>query len=65
MACRWAPERGYYAMSQPPFGLEVTGDREADVQHGARRILAIMEHWIAETPEQWLMYHPVWPEADD
>jgi KDO2-lipid IV(A) lauroyltransferase len=64
MACRWSPERGYYAMIQPPFDLEATGDREADVQHNTRRILAIMEHWIAETPEQWLMYHPVWPDAE-
>ena len=64
MACRWSPTRGYYALSQPPMTLEVTGDREADVQHNVRRILAVMENWIAETPEQWLMYHPVWPEVD-
>ena len=64
MACRWSPARGYYAISQPPMLLEVTGDREADVQHNVRRILAVMENWIAETPEQWLMYHPVWPENE-
>jgi lauroyl/myristoyl acyltransferase len=65
LACRWSPERGYYTITQPPLTLEVTGDREADVLHNARRVLAVMENWIAETPEQWLMYHPVWPEADD
>jgi len=65
LACRWSLERGYYAITQPPMTLEVTGNREADVQHNARRILAVMEHWIAETPEQWLMYHRVWPETDD
>ena len=64
MACRWSPARGYYAISQPPMMLEVTGDRETDVQHNVRRILAVMEKWIAETPEQWLMYHPVWPEPE-
>jgi lauroyl/myristoyl acyltransferase len=61
LACRWSPERGYYTITQPPLTLEVTGDREADVQHNARRVLAVMENWIAETPDQWLMYHPVWP----
>jgi lauroyl/myristoyl acyltransferase len=61
LACRWSSERGYYTITQPPMTLEVTGDREADVQHNVRRILAVMENWIAETPEQWLMYHPVWP----
>lgn len=65
MACRWSRERGYYAISQPPLTLEVTGDREADVQINVRRILAVMEGWIAETPDQWLMYHRVWPETDD
>jgi Kdo2-lipid IVA lauroyltransferase/acyltransferase len=65
LACRWSPERGYYTITQPPMTMELTGDREADVQHNVRRILAVTEHWIAETPEQWLMYHPVWPETND
>jgi lauroyl/myristoyl acyltransferase len=65
LACRWAPQRGYYTITRPPMMLELTGDREADVLHNTRRVLAVMEKWIAETPDQWLMYHPVWPEADD
>lgn len=63
MACRWSPQRGYYVLTHPPLALELTGDREADVLHNARRVLAIMEDWIAETPDQWLMYHPVWTEG--
>lgn len=63
LACRWSPERGYYALTQQPLVLELTGDREADVRHNVRRVLAIMERWIAETPDQWLMYHPVWADA--
>lgn len=63
LACRWSRERGYYAITRPLLTLEATGDREADVQHNARRILAIMEQWIAETPDQWLMYHRVWPDG--
>jgi lauroyl/myristoyl acyltransferase len=62
LACRWTPGRGYYVLTQPPLTLELTGDREADVLHNARRVLAITERWIAETPHQWLMYHPVWME---
>jgi lauroyl/myristoyl acyltransferase len=63
MACRWVPERGYYAMTDAPMELELTGDRAVDVLHNARRVLAVMERWIAAAPEQWLMYHRVWPEA--
>jgi lauroyl/myristoyl acyltransferase len=60
---RWNPERGYYVLSEPHLELELTGDRAADVKHNARRVLAIMEKWIAEAPDQWLMHHRVWPDA--
>jgi lauroyl/myristoyl acyltransferase len=61
VACRWSAARGYYAMTGPPLPLEISGNRAVDVQHNARRVLAVIEQWIAETPDQWLMYHPVWP----
>ena len=61
MACRWSPERGYYTMTAPHLLLERTGDRVADMQHNAHRLLAVIEGWIRETPDQWLMYHPIWP----
>jgi len=64
LSCRWTPDRGYYALSCPPIELERSGDRERDVQHNTRRVLAIVENWIRETPEQWLMYHPVWSSED-
>lgn len=61
LACRWSPERGYYVITAPLIELEHTGDRSADVQHNARRVLSLIESWIRETPDQWMMYHPVWP----
>lgn len=61
LACRWSPQRGYYAITAPLIELERTGDRQKDIVHNARRVLAVAEKWIAETPDQWLMYHPVWP----
>jgi phosphatidylinositol dimannoside acyltransferase len=61
---RWSPERGYYGQTAPHIELELTGDRAADVSHNALRLLAVFEKWIAESPDQWLMYHRVWPEGD-
>lgn len=61
VACRWDADRGYRMMTAPHLELELTGDRGHDVQHNARRVLAVIERWIAERPEQWLMYYQVWP----
>jgi phosphatidylinositol dimannoside acyltransferase len=63
IACRWTPQRGYRMITCPPLELERTGNRETDIRVNSRRILSIVEGWIAEAPEQWLMYHPVWPDA--
>jgi lauroyl/myristoyl acyltransferase len=61
LTTRWTPERGYYAIACPALELVRTGNREYDMRANARRILEIAEDWIREAPEQWLMYHPVWP----
>ena len=61
LACRWSPKRGYTMITCPPMDLERTGNRERDIQVNCRRILSVVEGWITETPDQWLMYHPVWP----
>jgi lauroyl/myristoyl acyltransferase len=61
---RWSPERGYYGQTDSHLELELTGDRAADVRHNALRLLAVFEKWIAESPDQWLMYHRMWPEDE-
>jgi KDO2-lipid IV(A) lauroyltransferase len=63
VACRWDSTRGYHLLTAPHLELELTGDRAADIQRNARRVLAIIEQWIAERPEQWLMYYRVWPQT--
>jgi lauroyl/myristoyl acyltransferase len=65
VAVRWSAERGYYGQTAPHMELELTGDRDADVRHNALRVLAVIEKWIAEAPDQWLMYHRMWPEEAD
>jgi lauroyl/myristoyl acyltransferase len=62
MVCRWTPEQGYFIKTAPHMELELSGDRAADLRHNAQRVLAVFERWIAETPDQWLMYYRVWPD---
>lgn len=64
LGTRWSPDRGYYAMTCPALELERTGDRDRDVAVNAPRVFSIVEGWIREAPDQWLMYHPIWPTTD-
>jgi len=61
--CHWSPERGYWAATDPPIELTRTGNREQDIHDNTHRLLSIVEGWIREAPDQWLMYHPVWPDT--
>jgi KDO2-lipid IV(A) lauroyltransferase len=55
------PDDTFLIQLEPPVELPNTGDREADVAAGMRMVVAIMERYIAEHPEQWMVSVPVWP----
>lgn len=44
-----------------PFRLDDTGDRDADLEAGVRRINAFMEARILERPTEWFWVHRRWP----
>ncbi|MFH1084707.1 MAG: hypothetical protein V1772_02940 [Chloroflexota bacterium] len=60
--CLQEPDGRYRLMAAPALEMERTGDRERDVAHNVRRVLAICEEMIRLAPEQWLMLLPVWEE---
>jgi Kdo2-lipid IVA lauroyltransferase/acyltransferase len=45
---------------QPAIKLEVTGDHESDVRRGMERVVRVLEEYIVQHPEQWVMFQPVW-----
>ncbi|MBS0331510.1 MAG: lysophospholipid acyltransferase family protein, partial [Proteobacteria bacterium] len=45
-----------------PFKLETTGDRNADVEAGVRRINALMEAQVLARPTEWFWVHRRWPK---
>lgn len=55
-------EQGYVLRVEPPLEPVRRGDRRGDVRDLAEQILSILERWIRETPDQWFMFLPVWPE---
>ncbi|RAK56840.1 lysophospholipid acyltransferase family protein [Phenylobacterium deserti] len=44
-----------------PFHLESTGDRNADIEAGVRRINAFIEDCVRARPPEWFWVHKRWP----
>lgn len=52
--------RRLHAYLGPELELPRTGDRDADVRDGVRRWVAVLERWIARSPEEWSVFERVW-----
>ena len=52
----------YRVEANPPLTLRHTGDRGRDVMENLHRILAEVEAFIRERPEEWMMFKPVWKD---
>jgi KDO2-lipid IV(A) lauroyltransferase len=51
----------YQVIVHEPIWLEDTGDRDADVEAGVRRINAFIEERVRERPHEWFWVHKRWP----
>jgi KDO2-lipid IV(A) lauroyltransferase len=51
----------YRVVVHESFRLEDTGDVDADIETGVRRINAFMEDRIRERPTEWFWVHKRWP----
>jgi phosphatidylinositol dimannoside acyltransferase len=60
--CRYDPDQGYQTIIRGPLEMVRSGDREADVVANTCRLAAVMEEEVGRGPEQWLMFHPLWPD---
>ena len=59
------PDNTFVAHFEPPLELEAIGDRNRDVRAGVEKVVAIMERYIGEHPEQWVMSVPLWQTTDN
>jgi KDO2-lipid IV(A) lauroyltransferase len=59
---RRLPNNKCIAIIEPPLHLESTGDLARDTRVGMERVVRLLERWICEYPEQWLMFEPIWKE---
>ncbi len=62
---RRLPDNTFVINLEPPLELEDTGNREHDVRVGVEKVVSILERYIGEYPEQWVMSVPIWRMASD
>ncbi|MDX1615460.1 MAG: hypothetical protein R3300_14200 [Candidatus Promineifilaceae bacterium] len=53
----------YTTRISEPIYMERPGGRRANLLHNAERVLKVVETFIEQELDQWLMFYPVWPEA--
>ena len=53
----------YHVISSPPIEMDPYPDRTQGLLQNAEKVLAVAENFICQTPQQWTMSHPVWPET--
>ena len=68
-ACRYDPDGGnegtggYVLDAAWPVEMVRTGDRRQNILTNTRRFAIIVEGYVRARPEQWMMFHPFWPES--
>jgi KDO2-lipid IV(A) lauroyltransferase len=61
-SCYYEPDEGYALEFTGPIEMIRTGDRRQDILINTRRLAVILEGYVRAHPEQWMMFHPLWPE---
>jgi KDO2-lipid IV(A) lauroyltransferase len=61
-SCYYEPDEGYALEFTGPIEMIRTGDRRQDILTNTRRLAVILEGYVRAHPEQWMMFHPLWPE---
>ncbi len=61
-SCYYEPDEGYGLKVAGPLEMIRTGDRKRDLMTNVRRVVDILEQHVRARPEQWMMFHPFWPE---
>ncbi len=54
------PDNTFAAYAEPVVELRRTGDLAQDVRAGVNQVARVMEKWIGQHPEQWVMFHRLW-----
>ena len=62
-SCCYDSDGGYVLEVAGPIEMVRTGDRRQDTLTNTRRLAVVLEGHVRAHPEQWMMFHPFWPES--
>lgn len=54
------PDNSFEAFAEPALELETTGNAERDTARAVASLVDVLEKYIGQHPEQWVMFQPVW-----
>jgi lauroyl/myristoyl acyltransferase len=54
------PDNRSIVYIEPAVTFERTGDSERDIHDGVQKLASIMEKYIRQYPDQWLMFQKIW-----
>ncbi|MCK4437344.1 lysophospholipid acyltransferase family protein [bacterium] len=49
---------------EKPFVAERTGDKETDLKTVSQKVAKVLEKYISGYPDQWFLFHRMWPEEN-
>ncbi|MCL4394810.1 MAG: lysophospholipid acyltransferase family protein, partial [Chloroflexi bacterium] len=56
------PDNRCIVYIEPPMRFESTGDPTRDIRDGVQRIANVLERYVRQYPDQWLMFQRIWDE---
>lgn len=60
VACHRKPDGKYTVVASDPIPMEMGKSITDTILSNTETILAIVEQYVRQNPEQWLLYYPVW-----
>jgi lauroyl/myristoyl acyltransferase len=53
----------YHLLASPPIEMDPHPDRDEQLRQNAEKVLSLAEGYIRQSPAQWAISQPVWPEV--
>jgi KDO2-lipid IV(A) lauroyltransferase len=65
VACRLEKDAKYHLYASPPIEMDPNPDHTQELLCNTEKVLVAAEHFIRQSPQEWSVSLPVWPEVLD